>query len=192
MARDTFERVLGDIATLGPRVAVHLRDRTANGRAFWETVERAAHVLRKHGALLVVNARPDVAAMVEADAMQLGADDLSIADARRVAPHALAGRSVHVPDEARAAVRDGADYLLVGNIDHTPSHPDRPGLGLAALGEFLQVGRPVIAIGGITPDRAVAVHAVGAWGVAAIRAVWDAPDPVAAAEAMLAPWEHGT
>jgi thiamine-phosphate pyrophosphorylase len=63
---------------------------------------------------------------------------------------------------------------------------------LAALGEFLQVGRPVIAIGGITPDRAVAVHAVGAWGVAAIRAVWDAPDPVAAAEAMLAPWEHGT
>jgi len=97
---------------------------------------------------------------------------------------------VHRAEEARTAVAEGADYLVVGNIDPTPSHPGRPGLGLAALGALIAFGRPVIAIGGITPARAAAVHAVGAWGVAVIRSVWDAPDAVAAAEALLAPWEH--
>jgi len=190
MARAMFDDQLAAIASLGRRVAVHLRNREADARTFWRVVERAAPVLREHGAMLVVNARPDIAAMAAADAMQLGADDLSVTDARRVAAHALAGCSVHRADEARAAVAEGADYLVVGNIHPTPSHPGRPGLGLAALGAFIAFGRPVIAIGGITPARAAAVHAVGAWGVAVIRSVWDAPDAVAAAEALLAPWEH--
>ena len=189
LARADFAARLASIAGLGRRVAVHLRDRDAGGRAFWRVVERATPVIRRNGAMLVVNARPDIAAMVGAEAVQLGVDDLSVRDARRVAPHALAGRSVHGVGEAQTAVADGADYLLVGSMHPTPSHPGRPGLGLAALGEFLECGRPVIAIGGITPARATAVHAVGAWGVAAIRAVWDAPDPAAAAEALLAPWE---
>lgn len=188
LARESFSAHLAKIARLGHRVAVHLRDRDAGGRAFWQMVERAAPVIRKHGAMLVVNARPDIAEMAKAESVQLGADDLSVRDARRVAPKALIGRSVHRPDEARAAVQEGADYLLVGNVHPTSSHPGRPGLGLAALGAFLESGRPVIAIGGMTPERAIGVHAVGAWGVAAIRSVWDAPDPAAAAEALLAPW----
>ena len=107
-----------------------------------------------------------------------------------MAPGIAAGRSVHGPDEARAAVAEGADYLIVGNVHPTASHPDRAGIGIAALAGILGLGRPVIAIGGMTPARATEVHASGAWGVAAIRAVWDAPDPVAAAEALLAPWER--
>ncbi|HEX5818647.1 MAG TPA: thiamine phosphate synthase [Gemmatimonadales bacterium] len=190
LARADFLERLTAIATLGSRVAVHLRDRDADARTFWQLVERAAPVVRQHGAMLVVNARPDIAAMVHAHAVQLGDADLSVDDARRVAAHALVGRSVHELDEGRRAVGDGADYLLVGNVHQTPSHPGRPGLGLARLSEFLELGRPVIAIGGITPEAADAVHAVGAWGVAAIRAVWDAPDPAAAAEALLVPWER--
>lgn len=189
-ARADFPRRLAAIVSLGGRVAVHLRDRTADGRTFWNAVERAAPVVREHGAMLVVNARPDIATLVGADAVQLGSADLSVPDARRVAPAAAAGRSVHGQDEARAAVVEGADYLLVGNIHPTASHPDRAGIGIAALAGIVGLGRPVIAIGGMTPARAADVHASGAWGVAAIRAVWDAPDPVAAAAALLAPWEQ--
>jgi thiamine-phosphate pyrophosphorylase len=190
LARAEFMGRLAAIATLGNRVAVHLRDRDGDARAFWQLVERAAPVVREHGAMLVVNARPDIAAMVHAHAVQLGATDLSVGDARRVAPHSLVGRSVHVLDEARTAVGEGADFLLVGNLHPTPSHPGRAGLGLARLSEFVGLGRPAIAIGGITPDAVESAHAVGAWGVAAIRAVWSAPDPVVAAEALLAPWER--
>jgi thiamine-phosphate pyrophosphorylase len=190
LARADFPRRLAAIASLGGRVAVHLRDRNAAGRAFWNAVERAAPVVREHGALLVVNARPDIAALVGADAVQLGGADLSVPDARRVAPGIAAGRSVHGQEEARAAVAEGADYLILGNVHPTASHPDRAGVGIAALAGVLALGRPVIAIGGVTPARAIDVHASGAWGVAAIRAVWDAADPVAAAEALLAPWEN--
>ena len=190
MARATFDTQLAAVASLGPRVAVHLRNREADARTFWEVVERVAPMLRERGVMLVVNARPDIAAMARADAVQLGARDLSATDARRVAAHALAGSSVHGIDDARSAVAEGTDYLVVGNVHPTPSHPGRPGLGLAALAACVAFGRPVIAIGGITAARAAGVHAVGAWGVAVIRAVWDAPDPVAAAEALLAPWEH--
>ena len=190
LARADFPRRLAAVASLGGRVAVHLRDRAADGHRFWNAVERAAPVVREHGAMLVVNARPDIAALVGADAVQLGSDDLSVPDARRVAPGIAAGRSVHGPDEARAAVAEGADYLIVGNVHPTASHPERAGIGIAALAGILGLGRPVIAIGGMTPARATEVHASGAWGVAAIRAVWDAPDPLAAAEALLAPWEQ--
>jgi len=190
LARADFLHRLAVIASLGGRVAVHLRDRAADGRTFWNAVERAAPIVREHGAMLVVNARPDVAALVEADAVQLGSDDLSVPDARRVAPGAAAGRSVHGQDEARVAVAEGADYLMVGNVHPTASHPDRAGIGIAALTGIVGLGRPVIAIGGMTPARAADVHASGAWGVAAIRAVWEAPDPVAAAAALLAPWEQ--
>jgi len=190
LARADFLHRLAVIASLGGRVAVHLRDRAADGRTFWNAVERAAPIVRGHGAMLVVNARPDVAALVEADAVQLGSDDLSVPDARRVAPGAAAGRSVHGQDEARVAVAEGADYLMVGNVHPTASHPDRAGIGIAALTGIVGLGRPVIAIGGMTPARAADVHASGAWGVAAIRAVWEVPDPVAAAAALLAPWER--
>jgi thiamine-phosphate diphosphorylase len=190
LARADFSRRLAAIASLGSRVAVHLRDRKADARAFWNAVERAAPVVREHGAMLVVNARPDIAALVGADAMQLGGADLSVPDARRVAPGAAVGRSVHGQEEARRAVAEGADFLILGNVHPTASHPDRAGLGIAALAGVLGLGRPVVAIGGMTPARAIDVHASGAWGVAAIRAVWDAPDPVAAAEALLAPWKR--
>lgn len=189
IAREDFGARLEAVAALGPRIAVQLRHRTAEGRAFWNIVERWADVVRRQGAMLVVSARADVAALVHAGAVQLGAGDLSVPDARRVAPAARIGRSVHSLDEAREAMADGADYLVAGTIYATPSHPGQPGSGLESLVPLVAVGRPVIAIGGVTPARAPAVHAAGAWGVAVIRAVWDAPDPVAAAEALLAPWE---
>ena len=74
----------------------------------------------------------------------------------------------------------------------TPSHPGLAGAGTALLAEIASLDRPVIAIGGITPERVPELKAAGAYGVAAIRALWQAPDPAAATLAMLAPWVENT
>ncbi len=99
---------------------------------------------------------------------------------------------MHTEAEAAAAVDEGADYLLVGNVYETTSHPGRPAAGLDLVRAAAALGRPVIAIGGIDAARADAVRQAGAWGVAAIAALWRAPDPAAAALALLAPWADDT
>ncbi len=177
------------LATLGPRLALHARDRGAGGQALTMHAEAFRAATRRHGARLVVNARPDIAAATGADGVQLGWADLTVADARRIFPGGWIGVSVHTPDEAEAAVADGADYLLAGAIFPTPSHPGEAGRGVAFVREAAALGKPVVAIGGITADNAAAVRAAGAWGVAAIRALWQADDPALAARALLAPWE---
>jgi thiamine-phosphate pyrophosphorylase len=134
-----------------------------------------------------VNARSDVAAAVGAQGVQLGRDDLSPADARRVM-HGWIGCSVHTLDEAAAAVKEGADFLVVGYVYETQSHPGRPAAGLDLIRQTSGMGVPVIAIGGITEARAPQVRDAGAYGIAAIRALWEAPDPAAAALKLLGPW----
>ena len=94
-------------------------------------------------------------------------------------------------EEARAAIAEGADYLLLGAIFETATHPGQPGLGLDTLRSIVALGVPVIAIGGITPERAQSVKDAGAWGVAAMRSLWHVPDSYAATMAMLAPWTDG-
>jgi thiamine-phosphate diphosphorylase len=100
------------------------------------------------------------------------------------------GRSVHSAREAELAAREGADYLMVGNVYRTSSHPDRPPGGLALVRDSARLGLPVIAIGGIDPARAAEVRDQGAYGVAAISALWGAANPAAAALALLAPWSE--
>jgi thiazole tautomerase (transcriptional regulator TenI) len=134
-----------------------------------------------------VNARSDIAAAVGAHGVQLGSEDLTPADARRVM-RGWIGRSVHSVDEAAAAVQEGADYLMVGTVYESASHPDRPAGGVDLVRQTSRLGIPVIAIGGITPARAAEVREAGAYGVAAIRALWEAPDPAAAALDLLRPW----
>lgn len=193
----TDARVLGDadlgrkaaaIAALGPATALHLRDRTATTAHLAECGRRFAALVRPPEAALIVNARADLARALGAEGVHLGARDLSAGDARLVLGKGWVGRSVHSRDEGRAAIDEGADYLFVGHIFDTPSHADRPGAGLALLEACSAFGRPTIAIGGITAERATACRSAGAWGVAVIRALWDAEDPYAAGGALLAPW----
>jgi thiamine-phosphate pyrophosphorylase len=131
-----------------------------------------------------VNDRLDVAVAVGADGVQLGAGSLDVAAARRLGPAWLVGRSVHAVADAHAARAAGADYLLAGPVFATATHPGAPPLGLDALGAIVAVGLPVIAIGGVTLAGIPALRAAGAWGAAAIRALWDAGDPAQAARAM--------
>ena len=176
------------IATLGARVVIHLRDRTATGRALSNHAVALRDALRGTGTPLIVNARPDIAAGISAEGTQLGVGDLDVGDARRVLSSGWIGRSVHDVDEARSAVKDRADFLLAGAAYPTASHPGVAPKGMEFIGALAELGAPVIAIGGITPGRAGEVHAAGAWGVAAIRSIWEASDPAEAARLMLAPW----
>ena len=176
------------IAAGGPAVALHARARGSGGALLAAGARRILSLARPPEAAVFVGGRPDLAAALVADGVQLGSDDLTPADARRVFPHGWIGRSVHSVEEAKAAVDQGADFLVVGSVYDTPSHPERPAVGLSLVTKAAALGRPVVAIGGITPERAAEVRAAGGYGVAAIRALWLAPDPAAATLAMLSPW----
>jgi thiamine-phosphate diphosphorylase len=178
----------GAIAAAGSVVALHARDRTASGAALTRVALRLAALAEPPEAAVFVNARPDVAQATGAQGVQLGANDLRPADARASFPRGWIGRSVHSAREAEVAAAEGADYLVVGNVYQTTSHPGRPAGGLALVRDSVRLGLPVIAIGGVDAHRAAEVRDEGAYGVAAIHALWWATDPAAAAVAMVAPW----
>lgn len=176
------------IAAAGPAVALHARNRAAAGADLARVASRLVALARPAEAAVFVNGRPDIAAATGAQGVQLAAADLAPADARRMLPSGWIGRSVHSAAEAAAAVAEGADYLLVGNVYATSSHPGRRPAGLELVRAAAALGAPVIAIGGVDASRATELRDAGAWGVAAIGALWRASDPAAAALALLAPW----
>jgi thiamine biosynthesis protein ThiS len=173
-------------AAAGGMLAVHLRTRVLSGAALLELARRLAAALEPHGSWLIVNDRADVARAAGARAVQLGRSGLAAADARRVAPDAAVGRSVHDAGECDAAAAAGADYVVAGPVYPTASHPGGGSGGLALVRTASARGLPVVAIGGLTPATAPDVIAAGAWGVAAVRALFDAPDPAAAARGFAA------
>jgi thiamine-phosphate pyrophosphorylase len=149
-------------------------------------------------AAVMVTARADIALAVRANGVILRTEDLSVDIARGVltprhdpghhtASHFVM-RSVHSEAEAAAAARDGADALIVGSIWPSATHTGRAAAGTALLERVVSLGVPTYAIGGVTPARAVEAKAAGAWGVAAISAAWDAPQPYQAVLALLQPW----
>jgi thiamine-phosphate pyrophosphorylase len=171
-------------AAAGP-LALHARAPGLGGRACWALALALRDAARETAALVFVNDRLDVARATGAAGLQLPAGGLPPAAARALLPPGvLIGRSAHDPGAARAAHADGADYVVLGPIWETTSHPGRAGLGLEAIGRAAPAR--VIAIGGITnPERARACRAAGAYGIAVIRAVWEDPDPGGAARRML-------
>jgi thiamine-phosphate pyrophosphorylase len=165
----------------GERLALHARGRGLSGL---EHYELAARLSARRPARLFVNDRLDVALATGADGVQLRRDSLSPRAARRLEPGWWIGLSVHDLEQARAAQAAGADYLLVGPVFATPTHPGVAPLGVRRLAEIATLGLPVIAVGGVTPDRIVALRAAAVYGVAAIRALWDATEPAQAARRM--------
>lgn len=166
----------------GPELALHLRLRETDDRRLFELTRRLADDARASGGWCVVNGRVDVALAAAAQGVQLGAGALPAGEARRLlGPGAAVGISAHGPGGVRRAGRAGANLVLLGTIFPTPSHPGRPGAGLARVAACRDVGPPLIAIGGVTPARARAVLGAGAHGVAALRGIWEAEDPAEAA-----------
>jgi thiamine-phosphate diphosphorylase len=176
------------IAAGGPAVALHARHPGGTGAGLALTAQRLVSLARPPEAAVFVRGRADIAAVVGGHGVQLGTSDLVPADARRVLPGGWIGRSVHTVEEARAAVAEGADFLVVGSIYRTASHPEREPAGPELVTRTARLGVPVIAIGGVTSKRVAELKEAGAYGVAAIRSLWQAPDPAAATMAMLSPW----
>jgi thiamine-phosphate diphosphorylase len=181
--RPDLDYLVTRLAQVGDEVAVHARGRTLTGR---EHYDLAVRLSGRAPLRLFVNDRLDVALAAGAAGVQLGAGSLEADDARRLGTAWWIGCSVHSLEIARTAAAQGADYLLVGPVYHTATHPDVPPLGVARLEAFTSLDLPVIAIGGVTPERVTELRRAGAYGVAAIRALWDAADPAAAAGEILA------
>ena len=175
-------------AVLGAGVdIVQLREKGLEAGEELALLEVFAAACRRHGRLLAVNDRADVALAAGADVLHLGQDDLPVPVARRIlGPGPLIGRSSHSPAQAAAAAAEpGVDYFCAGPLWTTPTKPGRPSTGLGLLARVTQgqPGRPWFAIGGISLDRLGEVLAAGATRVVVVRAITEAADPAAAARA---------
>lgn len=144
--------------------------------------ERIIALVRPLGARVIVNDRVDIALAAGADGVHLGAHDLPVAHARRIAPDLLIGGTCRNRTAARAARDAGADYAGFGPVFATSSKDGLPpALGVRAISAAAGP-LPLVAIGGIDPTTAAAVRLAGAHGVAVIGSVWNSPDPIAAAK----------
>ena len=134
-------------------------------------LESAAEALVSASPLpVLISSRADVALAAGAAGVNLPETDLPVAAARRLlGPERLVGRSVHSAAAAREAEQQGADYVIFGPVFESPTHAGRRGLGLDALAEVARaVAIPVLAIGGVDPERAADCRRAGAGGFAAI------------------------
>ena len=177
-----------NLAAAGVRL-MQLRDKRATpARLFEQSRELAAALLPK-GVTFIVNDRPDIAAIVGASGVHVGQDDLPPEDARRiVGAGRWVGVSTHNLEQFREASATSADYIAVGPIFPTASkeNPD-PVVGLALLREVRKLTeKPIVAIGGITLERAEDVFRAGANSVAVISDLLAAPDPAEQARKYLA------
>lgn len=178
LARSDFPDAALRVLEAGPAVTLHLRGPGTGARTLFELTNRLRPAAHETGALLVVNDRVDVALAAGADGVHLAEASLPVAAARALLPApALVGASVHDLGRIREATSEGADYLIVGTIYATPSHPERPGRGPAWLGNVATAtDLPLLAIGGVSCDRVAPCLDAGAHGVAVLRGVWDAGD----------------
>ena len=166
----------------GSALALHLRTRTTPARRLFDTVSWLSGLSRETGTLVVVNDRVDVAMAAGAGGVHLREDSLPPALVREMAgPGLRVGRSIHAPEQARDYRGGELDYLVLGAVYPTRSHPGRPAIGPEAVGRAAEwSGLPVIAIGGITPAEVPAVLSRGAHGVMVLSGVWRAAEPHAA------------
>jgi thiamine-phosphate pyrophosphorylase len=160
--------------------AVQLREKDLDARALLGLAQSLREATRRHGAKLLVNDRADVALAAGADGVQRTYLSLPTAVLRRIVPPPLSiGASVHSTTQAREAARDGADFVVFGPVYDTPSKRQYGApQGLAALERAAATaGAPVVAVGGITPERVAEVRRAGAAGVAVISAILAAEHP---------------
>jgi thiamine-phosphate pyrophosphorylase len=178
-ARPDLERFL-EAAVRGGVDIVQIREKALADGALLSVLERARELTRRLGVPLVVNDRPDLARLVEADYVHVGQDDLPVVAARAFG--IAVGQSTHAPAELAAT---DADYAGVGPVYETPTKAGRPAAGLEYVRHAAaHAGVPWFAIGGIEETNIAEVVAAGATRIAVVRAIGDADDPERAAAAL--------
>lgn len=165
---------------------VQIREKDAEAGEIIRRGEIFREACERHGALFIVNDRPDVAMALDADGVHVGQDDLPVEVARDIlGRHAIIGLSTHSERQLDTASPE-ADYVCVGPVWETPTKPGRPAVGVDLVRYAAEhERRPWFAIGGITPENAS--HAVTAGGrrIVVVRAVTEAARPAAAVRSLL-------
>jgi len=166
-------------AIAGGADAIQLRETSAPDGVVLAMAAELRELADETDKLLIINNRPDIAAMVGADGLHLGQQDLPISEARRLLrPGAIIGKSSHNIDQALAAVTEGADYISVGPMFETSTKDAGPIAGPALLKEATEkIALPIVPIGGITADNTAALVRAGAKRVAVCSVICCGPDP---------------
>jgi thiamine-phosphate pyrophosphorylase len=201
-----------ELVAAGVRL-LQYRDKQADARELLEKSRALAEALCPRGVLFFVNDRPDVAVLAGASGVHVGQHDLSVEQSRKVMaqlvapanpggaeiagreaafPEKLVGVSTHTLEQFGAAASSTADYIALGPIfeTRTKAHPD-PVVGPELIRRArLLTDKPIVAIGGVTLERAPEIIAAGADSVAVISDVLLAPDPAARAVQYIAALER--
>jgi thiamine-phosphate pyrophosphorylase len=192
LARDRALAFVEMLSSVGVQL-IQLRNKNSPPAAVCAESKSLLSCLAPRGVRLIVNDRPDIAAMVGAGGVHVGQDDLPVEEARKICgPSRWVGVSTHNLQQLREADRTSADYIAVGPIfpTATKGNPD-PVVGV----EFVRTARsltrkPIVAIGGITAESAEQVFRAGADSVAVIRDLIVAADPAARAREYFAAAER--
>lgn len=202
LGRDGFiSRAVGIMETGGSGLVFHLRGPGAGGRTLYSLASSLRDTASTSGGALLVNDRVDVALALGLSGVHLGQRSLPPGVARRIlGPRCLLGLSVHSAGETEDGLGQSAgggsgadvDFLLVGTVFSSPSHPERVPAGVGRIREIQEIcSLPLLAIGGISPERVGEVMTSGAHGVAVRGGIWDAPDPLVATRVYLEELEKG-
>jgi thiamine-phosphate pyrophosphorylase len=174
LSNSTHEEIVRQLLAGGARL-IQLRDKEASAKDMLGAARACIPLTRAAGAKLIVNDRADVALAADADGVHLGQEDLSVEAAREMlGPDRIIGISTHSLEQAMCALETSADYIAVGPIyaTTTKENPD-PVVGLELVRRMRELTvRPLVAIGGMTPERALEVIAAGANTVAVISALY--------------------
>lgn len=182
---DTVQALCSDC---GPSLAVHLRIRELGAAELLELAAVVREIADEFGSWSVLNGRVDVALCARTHAVQLGQGALPVHMARGLLPSSVRiGASVHDTGLAELRVQEGCDYLVLGTMYPTRSHPLGPVGGLPLLRRCVEAVSevPIVAIGGVDAARVAEVMASGARGIAVNRAVWGRTDPAREARKLL-------
>ncbi|HEX6833692.1 MAG TPA: thiamine phosphate synthase [Rudaea sp.] len=176
---DVCERALR-----GGAGVLQYRDKTADAVRRRSEALALRSLATRYKVPLIINDDVQLAAQVGADGVHLGEDDPDVAIARaQLGPGAVIGVSCYDSlERARALAAAGADYLAFGAFFPSPTKPAARRATIALLDQARALGKPLVAIGGITPDNAPSLIAAGADFVAVISGVFGSPDPHAAAQ----------
>ncbi len=190
---DALDDAFLHAALRGGADVVQLRAKDAPDDAILDAARRFARACAAHGALFILNDRPDLAVAAAADGVHLGQDDMAVDAARAiVGGGAIVGLSTHTPAQIDGAATSDVDYIGVGPVHATPTKPGRSAVGLELVRHAAaHAAQPFFAIGGIDATTVGAVRDAGATRVAVVRAITEARAPEAAARTLRAALSNG-
>ncbi len=185
MSSETIERS-AELAIAGGASVVQLREKDCTSREFYELALRVKRITEPAGVPLIINDRADICLAADADGVHLGQKDLPCREARKIlGKDKIIGVSAALPEEARQAQADGADYLGVGAVFPTSTKTDTRPVTPDIIREIrAAVTIPFVVIGGVNPDNIKTLYGLGINGAAMVSAVAAQSDVTAAARIM--------